>query len=230
MFQVTPSYPRPVMHWLAKVVFLLLVLWSVGMANATGAENGWRWLPAVLLAGAYLLFAGVTLHLLSQRKRPKADATTLFWRTALVSLLACVTLWAIGNALPRVAAAAAYPLLMGMLFIVGFGYSVINGMLYKIVPFLVWYHLQNQLTGGGVRAPNVKQVLPDRAAENQFRAHLAALLTLVASTLHPQWLSVIAALLFATSSAWLWLNLMKAARVYRTLAPPSARHRNPSPA
>jgi hypothetical protein len=94
---------------------------------------------------------------------------------------------------------------------------VINGMLYKIVPFLVWYHLQNQLAGGCAKAPNVKQILPDRTAEMQFRAHLLALVLLTAAAIWPQWFSQPGALAFAVSSGWLWLNLVKAARVYRSM-------------
>lgn len=219
MFQVTPPYPQRIMRWLAKGVFLLLALWSAAVLLPSERENAASVTLAVLIAGTYAVFAIVTLYLLWQRKRPKADATTMFWRTALTSLIACAALWTSGVVFPQVAGAAAYPLLIGVLFIVGFGYSVINGMLYKIVPFLVWYHLQNQMVGGCAKAPNVKQVLPDTAAERQFRAHLCALLALVASTLHPEWVSTVAAVLFGTSSAWLWLNLMKAARMYRHLAP-----------
>lgn len=216
MFQVTPLYPRMMTRWFAKAVFLLLALWTVTML-ALAEPNGWSGALAAFVACAYALFCVVTFYLLWQRKRPKPDATTLFWRTALGSLLACAALWFTGGMFPNIANAAAYPLALGILFIVGFGYSVVNGMLYKIVPFLVWYHLQNQLAGGCAKAPNVKQVLPDRAAERQFRAHLFALALLLAATLLPQWLAHLAALSFGVSSAWLWLNLMKATRVYRRM-------------
>ena len=46
----------------------------------------------------------------------------------------------------------------GLLHRVGFPHSLINGMLYKIVPFPVWFHLQ----GLSVRAvSSMKEVLPD---------------------------------------------------------------------
>jgi hypothetical protein len=48
-------------------------------------------------------------------------------------------------------------------FILGFAMSIILGMLYKIVPFLVWFHLFR----GGVSAvkvgiPNMKEIIPER--------------------------------------------------------------------
>lgn len=214
MFQVTPVYPEPVTQWLSRVAFGLLVVWSVALYF--GPDLPWHGMLFTTIAGAYIAFSVVTLYLLSQRKRPKPDATTLFWRTSLASLLGCAALWCVGRLYPEADTTPAYPLVIGILFIVGFAYSVINGMLYKIVPFLVWYHLQNQLVGGCAKAPNVKQILPDLAAERQFRAHLLALGLLLGSAVFPQWLSHAGAAAFAVSSGWLWLNLLKAARVYRT--------------
>ena len=50
-----------------------------------------------------------------------------------------------------------------LVFLPGFAMSVILGMLYKIVPFLVWFHL---FRGGAsaVKAgiPNMKEIIPER--------------------------------------------------------------------
>lgn len=221
MFQVTPVYPRPFTQWFAMTIFALIALWSA--ASLTIPE--YAPLAAAALAIALALFGCTTLYLLWHRKRPKADPTTLFWRTGLASLLACTTLWLLGTLFPRVGTSNAYPLLMGMLFIVGFAYSIINGMLYKIVPFLVWYHLQHCLAGGCAKAPNVKQILPDRDAERQFRAHLVALSMLLAATVWPQWLAQLGGFAFGVSSAWLGWNLWKAAQVYRRMMPRNAEEK-----
>ncbi|HJV85059.1 MAG TPA: hypothetical protein VJ698_06255 [Noviherbaspirillum sp.] len=223
MFQVTPTYPQYITRWLAKTVFSLIAIWSVAQVLAA-----WTNAVAALLALAFALFAGTTFYLLWRRKRPKPDPTTLFWRAGLSSLLAGTVLWLAGTLFPALAAIPAYPLLLGLLFIVGFAASVINGMLYKIVPFLVWYHLQNKLAGGCAKAPNVKQILPDRVAERQFRAHLLALVLLLAAALLPAWLSQVAALSFIASSAWLWLNIWKAARIYRTMTADLSKLREPA--
>ncbi|RZI42779.1 permease [Herbaspirillum sp. HC18] len=216
MFQVTPLYPQWVTRYLTRGVFLLLAIWAAASFAAPAAA--WPLILFAAPAAAYATFSLTTFRLLSQRKRPKPDPTTLFWRTALSSLLAAAALWAAGTAIPQISAHNAYPLALGILMIVGFGCSVINGMLYKIVPFLVWYHLQNDPEAGCAKAPNVKQILPDREAEKQFRLHLPALLLLLAATLAPRWFAHLAALAFAASSTILWLNLAKAARVYRANA------------
>ena len=47
----------------------------------------------------------------------------------------------------------------GSLFMIGFAMSLIFGMLYKIVPFLIWFHL---FRGGSIHTiPNMKEIIPE---------------------------------------------------------------------
>src|SRR5690606_584867 len=128
-------------------------------------------------------------------KRPQADTTTLFWRTAMVSLAACAPVW-----LLHIAGVGDYTVTLGMLFIVGFAWSAINGMLYKIIPFLLWYHLQKDLTVALRVVPKVKQIIPDAVAAKQFWPHLIAVLLLAAASLRPQLFTHAAALALAVSA------------------------------
>ena len=215
MFQVTPQYPSRFTRWFARVLFLLLVMWSLLVALTPERPLFIKLVLTELLYGGYVAFALTTLYLLWQRKRPKPDPTTLFWRLALCNLLACIGCWIIGELLPQVANAPAFAVVLGVMFIVGFAFSVVNGMLYKIVPFLVWYHLQNSSQPGGVRAPNVKQVLPDNMAQGQFYVHVAAFVLLLGAAVWPHALARIAAIAMACSCGWLWWNLLVAVGVYR---------------
>jgi hypothetical protein len=61
-----------------------------------------------------------------------------------------------------------------VLFIGGFAVSVVNGMLYKIVPFLAWFHLQAQLQAKAGSIPTMKDMIAERWMRWQFRLHLAA--------------------------------------------------------
>jgi hypothetical protein len=214
MFQVTPLYPPFATKTLAPVLFLLLCLWSI--ATTILLPVTLNWLPtmlSILLAAGYMIFSAMTIHLLWQRKRKTTDATTLFWLTGLISLLGGAGLWLMGAIIPSISEASSYSLALGILFLVGFAYSTINGMLYKIVPFLVWYHLQNQMVG--MKAPNVRQIISDRMARNQFFVHLAALVLLVGATVWPDRIARPAAVALVASSMWLWLNLLNATRIYR---------------
>ncbi len=210
MFQVTAIYPRHLTRSLALSLFVLLMLFTLADALLQGQFS---WIPTLLstlILLGFSWFAATTLYLLAHRKRPKPDATTLFWRTAMASLLAGAALWII----EKTTGSISHPLTLGVLFIVGFAYSTINGMLYKIVPFLVWYHLQTTLPGGCRSVPSVKQILPDELAKKQFWLHLAALLLLLAATLWPAALARPAALVLCASSIWLWINVFKATRIY----------------
>lgn len=216
MFQVTPLYPPYLTRWLVPVLFLLLLLWSAvdvltrqqpGSGNAT---------MSILVAVGFILFGLTTLYLLWFRKRPKPDVTVMFWRTGMASLIVCAGTWIAGCLLPQITVAPSYALFLGVLFIVGFGYSVINGMLYKIVPFLVWYHLQSAITQRGI-VPNVKQILSDSVTTRQFFAHLAALVALLAAVQWPGVLTHVAGGVFAVSSCWLLVNLIGATRMYRRI-------------
>jgi hypothetical protein len=103
---------------------------------------------------------------------------------------------------------------MGVLFIVGFAGTLVNGMLYRIVPFLLWYHAQSEIKLNTVKIPNVRELLPEQAARRQFHMHLLALLLLIGATLFPAALTRPAALAMCVSSAWLMWNLWSALRMY----------------
>lgn len=211
MFVVTEPYPRVFAVGLAPIVFVLLALISFGAALAPRVETP---LGALLLA-AYSAFAVVTLRLLWTRKRPAADATTLFWRTAMLCLTGCGPLWAIHVETGNPACAVTF----GVLLLFGVAWSLVNGMLYKIVPFLLWYHAQRSLTGTATRfAPKVKDMIPDRAASLQFWAHLAALALLLAASLRPIVFTRVSGLAAAVSAAWLGLNVVSAIRIYLSVS------------
>jgi uncharacterized membrane protein len=103
------------------------------------------------------------------------------------TLASCVLSLA-ANHLPVLAEEQEWPLLCGVLALFGGGLSVMIGMLYKIVPFLVWLHLQN-LGGGRVLAPNMNKVIAARQIDRQMYAHFLALALLLAAAFWPGWFS-----------------------------------------
>lgn len=215
MFQVTPVYPQSVTRFFSPVLFGLLLVISTWMAIVTGMAAPAPPLPLMLVECGYAVFALATLALLRKRKRPAPETSTLFWYVSMLSLLTGTGLGIAGQVVPAVAEAPGHALSVGMLLIVGCGYSVVNGMLYKIVPFLVWYHLQTRLAGTIHKAPNVRQVISETSSQRQFSCHLVSLALLLLAVHYPGWLLRIAALAFIASSALLLANLAQAAHVYR---------------
>lgn len=207
MFQITPEYPARLRRWLALLTWEGLVAWSGKAIIPALGHVAW------LLAAAVAVFALQTLHLQAQRRRKLSDVTLDYWRLAMVSLLLSVLAWAMSLYLPG----AKPELLLGLLFLVGFACSAINGMLYKIVPFLVWLHLNNRLQQAGRwqgRVPNMKQVIPERHARWQYRLHLLALGLLIAALLIPGWPVAPGALVWFVSSLALGWNLVQALRLF----------------
>jgi len=212
MFQLTPSYPVWLTRLLPVGLLLALCLWSLQLVAPNAAAQAWQSgvaLAGVLLAGWY---AATTLWLQSRRRRRQTDPTFLFWRGAMLSLLAFVLSWIAFEALPQLGGNLRAPLWLGVLIIPGLFLCVITGMLYKIMPFLNWLHLQQQ--GGTVTtSPNMRQMIPERAMRGQMWLHFTALGLLLAAVLWPA-LALPAGIAFTASCLWLEWNLVGAARVY----------------
>jgi len=221
MFQVTPEYPLSVRRWLAPAIFVGLLIWSglslLAMQGALEPLVVSIWMSLILVG--FACYAIVTLRLQRQRKRRIPDVTLSFWRIGMVSVLLSALLWGVAQLVPAVEQHPRYHLLLGIALLLGAGVSVINGMLYKIVPFLSWFHLQNRqmsLMCLSVPVPNMKQFIRDRYARLQFRLYLASLVLALASTLQPAWFAHISGLLFLASSLLLLLNLLAAMARYRS--------------
>lgn len=216
MFMVTPEYPDSVRQWLSIVLFGALVLWTLlqiaGMfgKGLSMLEN----LVYLLWLFGIGMFTLITLVLQAQRKRKVADNTLLFWRLALVLTLAVLPFILAGkNLVPD-----QYNLLVGFVLIPGIFLSLINGMLYRIVPFLSWFHLQHRQIALGrfdLQLPHMKSFISDRAVRFQFGLHLMALLSgAIAVFVHKPW-AYPAAILFLLSNLQLFWNLLTCMLRYR---------------
>lgn len=208
MFQLTRPYPPRLQRWLVPCVALGLLAWSAAVLAPDALP---RWL-APLSVLPLVVFAAATLWLQTTRRRRLPDAHVRFWMLALVSLLGALALAAV--------AAGGWDLqgrlgmLAGAWMIVGFGTSVIIGMLYKIVPFLVWLHLQ---TRSVPQPPTLKAIVPDARALPHVWLHGAAVALLAPACFAPAWLYP-AALLLLASFLWLGWNLILATLLYWRLA------------
>lgn len=212
MFQLTPPYPVWLTRFLPFGLLLLLCLWSLQVFSPEGEAQAWQTLVAqagMLLAG---LYAVATLILQHQRRRRQADVTLIFWRVAMLSLLAFAASWLFLDASPELYIHPRAALWLGVLAIPGALLAVITGMLYKIVPFLNWLHLQR--VGEPATMPNMKQMIPEAAMRAQMRLHFAALGLLLMAVLWPA-ATLPAGLAFAASCLWLEWNLLGAVWLYR---------------
>lgn len=211
MFQLTPEYPAWFLRRFTLSVLAAVALWTLAdLAGLTVAAT----LLTVAIVVLAVVFTLVTLRLLGQSKRAKADASHMFWNVSMVSALVACGLWLAAGLIDRLGQWPGWPALFGVLLLIGCFMSVMVGMLYKIVPFLVWLHLQN-IGRGHVKAPNMKKVLSQVRIDHQMLAHLLALALLLLAVVWPRWFVYPAGLALILSSGWLWLNLLCATAVYR---------------
>jgi hypothetical protein len=210
MFLLTSPYPPLLARWLAPSLFALLL--SLVVAGWSPTLRG---LLGIALAASFAVFAVVTLWLQQERRRKLPDVPLNFWRFGLFYLLAAVALWCAAQLSAPLAAMPQVDILLGVLMIAGFAMSLINGMLYKILPFLVWFHLQSRRGVSGIKVPNVREVLPESRTRPQMWLHFIALAALLAAVVFPGLFAVPAALSFAASNLWLWWNIVTASRSYR---------------
>ncbi|HZX28366.1 MAG TPA: permease [Telluria sp.] len=209
MFQATPVYHARIERWLAPALCAGVVLWSLGG----------RFQPAGGTVAALALAAhgGYSLRLLAQRRRKETEATTWYWRLSFGSLLTAVAAWAAPWQ------GEARPLVLGVLFLGGFAMSAVSGMLYKIVPFLVWYHLQEAPGVDRRRVPKIGDLVPDRLARRQFGCHAAALLLTLAACAWPEWTARAAGLAWLLSCGALAWELTAPVWRYRRSLRPAAQ-------
>jgi len=213
MFYTTSKYPFALRASLVPGLFALLILWSAAEWAGAGSSGVLAAACAAALPAGYVLFAAVTAELQRRRKRRLPDVMVDFWRIGMLSLMLAGAIRVFGIVSPSTLPEAA-GLIVGVLALPGFAGAIINGMLYKIVPFLAWYHLQ--LRSGGRPVPNMKQMIGDARQRLQFRVAAAALALLALSPAWPDVLVVPAALATIASAVLLEANLLKVRRTMTT--------------
>lgn len=147
--------------------------------------------------------------LFRRRRRKNVDSTLRFGQqsviAALVSML-CMVLYLI---LPQ----EQLLFVFGLVLLLGFAVPATNGMLYKIVPFLIWLHRFSSLVGK-VKVPLMKNIAPDPPARRQWQLSLAAMVVLLSGVLLQQDLVFrVGGALWAGSSGFLFYNLYSAMNI-----------------
>lgn len=213
MFQLTPGYPaRPA--WAFPLVLLLsLLVWSLAWAVSGEllqrlAQGG------VAIAG--LAFVVQTMKLQAARRRARADSTFRYWQGALYASLLALFMLLAGAVYPPFAELAAWTTGFGVLILLGGLSAFITGMLYKIVPFLLWLHLQ-PLARPGRPVPPMNKLLADQDALGQWRAYVTAVLLAALAVVRPDGFALPAGVCLLLAAAWLWWNLGSAVRAYQRI-------------
>ena len=205
MFYVADSYPELYTKYAIKVMFILLI--GLGFAlviNNSALSLLFKVFIALMLAD----YAITTIGLLLKRKRKIVDTTTYYWYFAMLMLLTSIVV-SVANEWLNI---SQLNTLVVVVFIYGFAMSVITGMMYKIVPFLVWFHLTNE---GYMNMPTMNELIGKKLTTIQFILHVLTLLSMVAFVFNSSF-QMVAGLLMVSSNALLLINLAKGSKIYFT--------------
>jgi hypothetical protein len=209
MFYLAPSRPRWQKKLLAGLIIGLLLLFSLALLTDPAGP-----MARLLALGLGLLFAfsmidGFIAQL--RRQRARKDPSLGFWWLGQASLLLAVMSWIMQGPAP----------LLGVLLMVGAGLSFTIGTLFKIVPFLSWYHLQTlkvRLRRKEVRLPSMNGFIGGRLPGLHLLLHGLALSLLLAAALWPNPIATrLGGLLLAGSALLLWYQLAQASLRYRAI-------------
>jgi len=185
-FQVLPMFyvaPRFKKFCKKKVIWLIpigLVLWL--FLNLSYEE--YAIYSKIMVATFFLAFATAAWIKISNRRRPISDTTIWYWKSATIFLGMGVLLWVADDYLHH-----EYIVLVSIFIGCGFVLSLMQGMLYKIIPFLVWFHLNAM---GYMSIPTINEMIDKRLAKVQFFLFMFSLLGFIVSYFVPQFLSIFA--------------------------------------
>lgn len=163
-------------------------------------------LVAKLWIALFFLAYATAIHTkLNARRRKVSDITIWYWRSASIFMLLGALAWLL-NDFFHLEYIVAVSIMIGG----GFILSTMTGMLYKIVPFLVWFHLNAK---GYMSIPTMNEMVNKKLAMLQFGLFIFSLIGFVISFFVPSLLAIFA-VAFIASMILLEYNIAVAVLVY----------------
>ena len=199
MFYVTPPYHKIYAKYIPQIITVLLFINLIVAIFTPAWLNVIEYIIILLVA----LHAGLTLLKLKQKKRAVTDATILFWVFGMSSYI----LFAISVTLNLF---MTIPTTLIATLFAYFALSVVFAMSYKIVPFLVWFHLNAK---GYFEAPMMHEIAhPKYARINLYLFITSAVSIVLANFLTFFW--QIGALILFVAFFMLFYMLYRAIKKY----------------
>jgi hypothetical protein len=201
MFYVAPRFKK---FCKQKVVWLIstgLFLWlALNLYFESYAIVAKIWVALFFWA-----FATTVYLKLNARRRPISDVTVWYWRSAAIFMTFGAFAWAINDFYDE-----KYIVVVSILIGGGFIFSIMSGMLYKIVPFLVWFHLNAK---GYMSIPTMNDMIDKRLAKTQFILFIISLVGFIISFFIPYLLPIFA-ITFIASMIILEYNIVIPVLIY----------------
>lgn len=196
MFYVTKEYPSTLKKTLLPLLsFTVLLLILSTLFEYETIQK----ILKIVLSAVVMSFSFFTIKLLKNRKRARSDITVNLFYFASVNLALGALLWIVCILFDKEADFA-----FGVFFGLGFAYGLINGMLYKIVPFLTWFHLSSKF----IYDAEMGEVMKPHLMRSQFYLFMTSYALFIFALFFKPLLPV-AAIVFFISSSLLMYNLVQ---------------------
>ncbi len=160
----------------ATLAILLLNLGLAGLFVTLALHSAWKLAFACVLVAGFAFYATEIRAILKARKRRTIDWGIRHFLTALgvlggVAALGLVLCW---PGLPATRLTTQLETVYGFLGLVGVVTLTVLGFLYKIVPFLVWYHCYSRAVGRN-RVPSLADLYSERLQVTAYWLFLGGL-------------------------------------------------------
>ena len=204
IFYVTREIPMMLQQIYAPSVVILLTLFTLSIfikdPVLETSITGVMFLLCLIAVGI--------LVIMIQRKRSIIDSTMLFIWTGIGCLLLAAAIWIVSER----------DVVVGILLLIGVGLTIPIGIIYRVLPFLCWYHLQAVVLKKralNAQLPSMKHFIPERSARRHYFIHTSAIILLLAGDFIAQPLPVLAGIVFTGSAIYLASNIAKAYFAYQ---------------
>jgi len=201
MFYVAPRFKQFCKRRVVWLISLGLVLWAV--LNILGTN--YEFLAKIWIGLFFWAFVTTVWIKLNQRRRPITDVTVWYWRSSSIFLSVGIFTWIFNSFINN-------ELIVPISILIGGGFiiSIMIGMLYKIIPFLVWFHLNAR---GYMNIPTMNEMIDKKFAKVQYVLYIISLIGFSLSYFYPQFLEL-SSLSFILSMILLEYNVINPVLIY----------------
>lgn len=201
MFYVALDFPKFIQNKMPFILFVLLFVSAVFLYFGINFL-----ILKILFVGLIISFCFYGLKSLNNRRRPVFDVTLWYWKFSLSSLIISMIIWLFNFFESN------YILVITFAF--GFLYSLLQGMVYKIIPFLSWFHLSSK---GYFKLPTIREFIDEKYIKIHFFVHLISIIFFILSYFENNLISI-ASTLFLISNILFFINCLNAVKKYLAIA------------
>lgn len=202
MFYVALDFPKIVQEKMPIVLSVLIIIF-VGFL-LFGLD---LYLLKLGIAITLIIFSYYAINSLNNRRRPVFDVTLWYWKLSLSMFIISMLNWVF---VPQ-----DNMFTLAIIFAFGFLYSLLQGMVYKIIPFLAWFHLSSS---GHMVIPTMREMIGEDLIKIHFFIYISSLFFFIIAVELSYVFIYVGALLFIVSNILFLINCIIATKKYNDIA------------